>query len=619
MDDARVGPSAGLGYEGTLREWHLVFEELTEPAWLDSIELVRRPASMRLPSPEHPVHFAVGTGSRPAVGLLPGHGVGVPIPAGLHGRVVLDASLPPAVRSKEGQRLTLILTDGTAEIDRHTVALKGGWQPVSWNLPRAEGALELRAETDAEMGMLLSQPLVIPESKRPARSILLVTSDTHRADHFGSMPGGVGVHTPRLDGLAARGVRFDQAISVTSITNPSHAALFTGLHARDHGIVGNLAVLSERAETLAERFEAAGYRTVAATSARHLMPWRSGFGQGFQRFDAPSEGMYRDGEETIAAAKAMLADCAGQDTFLWLHLFDAHAPYKVHEEYMPKYYQGDPYDPSLPRLEPPAQASWDPEIRDLAYIQALYKGEVSYVDHLMDRFLDQNDRFERDVMLFTADHGESLGEHYMFWGHAGLYTTTVRVPLFVFGPGMPAGRSVQAGVSNHRLGRTLLGLAGLPAEEFPGVDLLQEIDGPPAEAGPRFVLGANALSAGVFFENWYLLLHIRESGWGNHPIPESGHGIELFQLDTDPLCAVNVADQNPQVVGRLRNALVRWLNTSDPRGPLTGTLQTSAQARSDVAALGYAADEFSSVEGPILDPTCGCTSCRYWREREAAR
>ena len=117
--------------------------------------------------------------------------------------------------------------------------------------------------------------------------MLLITSDTHRGDHLGSTGGPTLVRTPNLDKLAARGVLFENCVSQTNVTTPSHVTLMTGVHPKDSHVIDNRTVLIDEAETLAEAFSVAGYRTFAVTSVEHLRPRGSGLGQGFDRFDSP--------------------------------------------------------------------------------------------------------------------------------------------------------------------------------------------------------------------------------------------------------------------------------------------------------------------------------------------
>ena len=599
---------------GTSEALTILFNAMTHGTEIHSIRLSMRPEVATVPSPfEPPRMVQIGDRSRPSVGLLPGVSlVGVAVPRQGSRFLVHAASL------SGGAEVRLSLRDGSdvTEVSRTVGGL--GWTQLEVEAaPSAVGdECELRVEASGEGAVVVSALLHrgLPRWGERPSTVLLVTSDTHRADHVGFTGGDRGALTPALNALAARGTVFEDAISATSITNPSHASIFTGLPVRDTGVVGNVELLSERAVTLAETFQAAGYRTVAAVSARHLTPWRSGLGQGFEVFDSPSEGMTRDGKATVEAVRELLAGAeADEDVFVWLHLFDVHAPYQPREGITERYYSGDPFSEALTRMDPRAVAKWNRKVRDAEYIMALYKGEVTYLDGLLGELLEEEPRLDQGLLAFTSDHGEALGEIGLYWNHKGLYPSTLRVPLLLVGPGVPAGRTVRTPVENRALASTLHKLA-LGAEEnpFQGRSLMdgEVLDGDLEE--PRYVLGANALSAGAFADRWYLLLHLKKKGWGNPPgLP--AHSVELYDLDQDPDALVDVSDEHPEALRRLRAGLVRWLVSADPSESLAGGAPTGSAVLEDVAALGYATEQASALDGRMIDPDCECPRCAPFR------
>ena len=118
----------------------------------------------------------------------------------------------------------------------------------------------------------------------PARSVLLITIDTLRADALGSY-GHPTVATPFMDRLAAEGVRFEQAHAQNVVTLPSHANILTGRYPLDHGIRDNAGFrVPAGTETLATLLEKAGYRTAAFVSAFPLDS-RFGLDRGFDVYD----------------------------------------------------------------------------------------------------------------------------------------------------------------------------------------------------------------------------------------------------------------------------------------------------------------------------------------------
>jgi len=97
-------------------------------------------------------------------------------------------------------------------------------------------------------------------------NVLLITVDTLRADHL-SVYGYQRPTTPNLDDLAASGVLFTRAVTQFSQTNPSHATIMTGDYAVTHGLRWHGAdKVKENVPTLAQVFQAVGYRTGAVIS-----------------------------------------------------------------------------------------------------------------------------------------------------------------------------------------------------------------------------------------------------------------------------------------------------------------------------------------------------------------
>ncbi|MEM8711860.1 MAG: sulfatase-like hydrolase/transferase [Planctomycetota bacterium] len=312
----------------------LLVQGASAPLEIYSVEAVMLADSERLPAPGTGAFVSVGSESRPSHGLLPGGELTSELPDFGGGRVTVGFATPDTVPVAEGARASARLLSGDRVVASASTALTAGWTDVELAVGK-ESPTELRLSTTSERGVLCSTPLWRAPAKAAPRTVLLVTSDTHRADHVGFAQEGAAasaqVRTPAMDALAARGLVFDNARSVSSTTNPSHASILTGLSPRDTGIHGNLSVLSERAETLAERFQRAGFRTFASTSARHLAPRRSGFGQGFERFAAPPLDLSQDGGISLDSALSMLQGAEGDDVFLWLHFFDVHGPYRAHD------------------------------------------------------------------------------------------------------------------------------------------------------------------------------------------------------------------------------------------------------------------------------------------------
>src|SRR5687768_9603817 len=242
------------------------------------------------------------------------------------------------------------------------------------------------------------------------QNVLLITIDTLRADALGSYGGRAA--TPALDRLAAEGVRFDFAHAHAVVTLPSHSSILTGQYPFQHGIRDNSGYrLGAKARTAATMLKGAGYATAAFVAA---FPVHSRFGlnQGFDAYDdrfgetrAPSdfEMPERPASAVVPLARAWIAaPPSRQPWFVWLHVFDPHAPY---------------------RPPPPF---------DTQYASRPYDGEVAATDAALAPLLDQvRASGKPTLVVVTSDHGEALGDHGE--GTHGLfaYESTLRVPLIV--------------------------------------------------------------------------------------------------------------------------------------------------------------------------------------------
>jgi len=280
-------------------------------------------------------------------------------------------------------------------------------------------------------------------------SVLLVTIDTLRADHVGAYGAGF-AHTPTLDGLAARGLRFETVIAPAPITLPSHASLFTATRPPRHGVRHNGTFrLGETLPTLAERFRAAGHATGAVVGSVVLLR-RHGLDRGFGHYDDRIGGRRRAGTagyaertatEVSDAALRWLAEHGGGPFLLWVHYYDPHQEHRA----------------------PPAFARRFPD--------RPYDAEVAYVDHELGRLLGtlaDRGRLRDTLVAVTSDHGESLGEHGEASHGMTLYDAALRVPWLLAGPGVPEGRVVSGIARTIDVAPTLLSMAGL--DPLPGAD-----------------------------------------------------------------------------------------------------------------------------------------------------
>ncbi|MEM8710583.1 MAG: sulfatase [Planctomycetota bacterium] len=491
----------------------------------------------------------------------------------------------------------LVQEEGTSSAEPRRITTRSRWKTVVVPLAGREATtvqVRFDKKIDPARPTWVGEPWVAFQdassgSAPSMPTVLLITSDTHRADHVSILNPDSPVATPHIDAVAGEGAVFTNCFTSINNTNPSHIALMTGLHPRDTKIINNTTRLSREADTLAERFRGAGYQCYAALSAFHLFDQLSGLGQGFNRMNAEF-GTERSGPETLNVATRWLNDAGDAPVFLWVHLFDVHSPYKVHEGIQEELLENrpDPYreDASLD-VAPSLVPSWlrKTGVRDTSFVHAMYGGEVRYLDGHLGPFFRQP-RVRDAILGFTADHGEGLGEQSTFWTHFGVLTSTIHVPLILRGPGVPAGRRIDAPVEMIDLGKTLLRMADVDDQGFPGDDVRDLFEGVPASE-PRFALSAHGICASIESDGWLLQMFLKAAkNRSSGRLHEVG-SIGFFRLSDDPRCEENVLLENFPRAMRMRDALERWLDAAVATG-LNGSNKITPEQEAKLAELGYA-------------------------------
>lgn len=303
--------------------------------------------------------------------------------------------------------------------------------------------------------------------------ILLVTLDTVSAAHLASYGGRVPM--PSLDGLGA--VRVEQAFSNFPETALSHWSMLTGVLPEVHGNVAGVGSSRYTGPTLAELAKARGYATGAFIGGLTLLDRACGLSLGF---DVYNDEMLEPGAlevpagEVIGAATRWMAAQPGP-WFAFVHLFDAHTPYVPLDSarFSPDY--AGTMDGREGSLTPYRDGKAKPSDRDLAHSVALYDAEIGELDAQLAGLFSQLKGDE--IVIVTADHGESFAHDYLFNHRAVLWDDVLHVPLYVKAPGLKP-QAVRGLVSLVDLLPTLVELAGWGATApFQGVSRVGVLHG----------------------------------------------------------------------------------------------------------------------------------------------
>jgi arylsulfatase len=432
------------------------------------------------------------------------------------------------------------------------------------------------------------------------RLCLLVTVDTLRADHLGAYGSPLGL-TPHLDALAAQSLVFEAAYAPVPLTLPSIATLLTGRWPEELGIRSNESALPAGVSTLAGDLRESGWRTAAVVS-NFVLREASGLAAGFERYDdeLPRREAVRGWPERRArdasdAALGLLDACAGLRCFVWLHYQDPHGPYDPppggREAELPRAREAEDAARRLPVAKDHAGVGAIPAYqylggrRDVAYYRAGYRGEVAYVDREVGRLLEGVRARGLDatsVVVFAADHGESLGERDVWFAHGGELTDEqVRIPLFLRIPGRaPARRADVATLADLRatLLRLLPGRA--PAGAGPGRDLLAP--GAERAASPAYLTTPTASGARRFavIDAGHKLIVSEEGG---------AEQVELYRLGREE---VDLAGSDSERVRALRERLAS-LRAALRAVPDAARQELSAEDQATLRALGYSEETAS--------------------------
>ena len=350
---------------------------------------------------------------------------------------------------------------------------------------------------------------------------------------------------------------FERAFANTSTTLPSHANILLGVTPNYHGVHENLNfVVNEKLLTLAEHLRNSGYATGAFVGA-YPLDSRFGLAQGFDTYDDHYPrtrtkffaSLERSAEDVIKGALEWL-EGRKSPWFLWIHCWDPHVP----------------YDP--------------PEPFKTQYKEHPYEGEVAYVDLALGKLLDhmkENSLFDSTLIIFTGDHGESLGQHGEETHGFFAYNSSIWIPLIISYPETGPNRAEHY-VSHIDIFPTVCDILGIEKPTFlQGISLLPALKGKKLSERP------------VYFESLYPYY---SRGWAplegyifeqkkfiDSPIPE------LYDLELDFDEHNNLAERKK--IPEFKSQLKKIKDSLTPSEKIDAAQKVDRKTRERMASLGY--------------------------------
>jgi arylsulfatase A-like enzyme/Flp pilus assembly protein TadD len=407
------------------------------------------------------------------------------------------------------------------------------------------------------LGVIFAPPPLYSLKKEKIKlNILLITIDTLRADRL-SCYGSQYPKTPNIDSLTESGVLFSRVFANTSTTLPSHTNILLGTTPNHHGVHENLHfMVSEELLTLAEHLKNYGYSTGAFVGA-YALDSRFGLSQGFDFYDdnysrihsANLPSLERKAEVVIEAALEWL-ESQISPWFLWVHCWDPHTP----------------YDP--------------PEPFKTQYRDHLYEGEIAYIDLIMGELFDymkENGLFNSTLIIFTGDHGESLGQHGEETHGFFAYNSSIWIPLIIFLPETSSNR-VDDYVSHVDIFPTVCDVLEIKRPSFlQGASLLPALKGKKLPERP------------IYFESLYPYYSrgwaplkgfiLKQKKFIDSPMPE------LYDLDHDFDELNNLAGRED--VTKLASQLKEIIHAQTPSEKVDAARKVDRETRQKLESLGY--------------------------------
>lgn len=261
--------------------------------------------------------------------------------------------------------------------------------------------------------------------------------------------------------------------------------------------------------------------------------------------------------------------------FLWVDFFDPHEPWDP-PEYMVRRY--DPDYAGTPMLHPNYGKASDYTAAELRNLRAHYCAEAELVDRWVGRILQKIEDlslWESSIVVFTTDHGMSLGEHNRT-GKSNInpnddrrwpiYPEVAHIPFLIAGPGLKGGNTVDLLAQPVDIMPTLLDLAGVraePPEPLHGRSFATALRGERQSAIHDYVISGSYLRKhdGIIPSTAVTPMIYNET-WAYTPIGPHG-APELFDLNADPGAELDIAQHHPEITAAMRAQLLAWLCEMD--------------------------------------------------------
>ncbi len=440
---------------------------------------------------------------------------------------------------------------------------------------------------------LLIAAIIFLRIKRPRPpNIIFITIDTLRADHVGCY-GYKRQITPNIDRLAKEGVYFKNCFATSSTTAFASVGLLTGRYLMVYKSDESGGFLDKKYSVLGEYLDKLGYFNAAFLNNPHYY-YHTGFERGFRAY----KNFIGGAEVTTNEVIGFLKDYSSKKPFfLWVHYIDPHDLELASEDYL-KYFENDSlYKQNDELVKPQLDSLAHREVSkgympkmsfrqgryNLNYYIALYDAQILFTDYHIGRLLG-NIKDKNTLIVLTADHGQSLGEHGIYLSHGeSIYDEVLRVPLVIKDNRyFKGGKEILTAVSSLDIVPTILGRVSpisyfFNKNKFNGVNLKKALNKKDIKRKYIYFYFPTAWGVRDTHKNFKYILNLNYK--------------EEFYLLPDE--NNNLIDNNtPDILSlkqKLENALLAWLRKYPIRSDTNSmkSLLLDEKVKNSLKSLGY--------------------------------
>jgi len=424
-------------------------------------------------------------------------------------------------------------------------------------------------------------PTIFSEARSEKINIVLITIDALRADHLGCY-GYKYNSAPNITKFANEAFVFNRAFATDNSTWSALTSVMTSTYPTQHGVVFNGYRFRNNFISLPEILQQNGYQTIAL-----LANMGQATHKGYDYL------LKTNNDEILTnVATQKLNQFKDKPFFMWMHYFGTHAVYKAPDKYLSKYGL-TPQDLKygLPPLHYALMGEQKP-IPDaiLQKIIKLYDANIDATDYLVSTVLAEINRLglkDKTMIIFSADHGETLGQHLNYLYHSGaLYDAALRIPLLWYIPGKPlTQKSTDELVSSIDIAPTILSYLNIKIPpSFQGINLLKLFKGESLER------------KWVFSESYGKIYSLRDKKYRYTINPHKEeitivdtlkvtYDEELYRHPADELEQHNIIKEEPKIATAYRQMLMQWVNKNLPASVPAQTIDEATKEQ--LKALGY--------------------------------